>query len=68
MPSLPPSPRQLAAHDAAVARGDPGYFDPYSGLYVMTAARLKGQGFCCGKGCRHCPWPPEEQERAGRPR
>jgi hypothetical protein len=56
-----------AAHDAAVARGRPGYIDPDSGLFVMTAARLQQQGRCCGSGCRHCPYPPDEQARAGRP-
>lgn len=56
-----------AAHDAAVARGQPGYIDPDSGLFVMTAARLQQHGRCCGSGCRHCPYPPEEQARAGRP-
>lgn len=26
------------AHQAAISRGDPGYLDPDTGLYVMTAA------------------------------
>jgi hypothetical protein len=55
------------AHDAAVARGQPGYLDPVSGLYVMTAASLRARGWCCGNGCRHCPYPAAEQHRAGRP-
>lgn len=53
-------------HDAAVARGQSLYADPRSGLYVMTEAALRERGHCCGKGCRHCPYPPEVQRRAGR--
>ncbi len=48
--------RVLEAHDAAQARGDAGYLDPTSGLFVMTAARLAAVGRCCGNGCRHCPY------------
>lgn len=61
------SPDAQHQHDLAVARGDAGYFDPRTGLFVMTAATLLRHGMCCGKGCRHCPYPPEEQARAGRP-
>ncbi|MDG4767027.1 DUF5522 domain-containing protein [Solwaraspora sp. WMMD406] len=46
----------LAAHAAALAAGDPGYLDPASGLFVLTAAFLAGRGTCCGQGCRHCPY------------
>ena len=44
------------AHDAAVAAGEPGYLDPATGLFVMTAAYLRERGWCCGNGCRHCPY------------
>jgi hypothetical protein len=43
-------------HDAAVARGEPGYLDPGTGLYVLTARYLADRGHCCASGCRHCPW------------
>jgi hypothetical protein len=43
-------------HDAAVARGEPGYVDPATGLFVLTSAYLRERGSCCGKGCRHCPY------------
>jgi hypothetical protein len=46
----------LAAHDAAMAGGEPGYLDPVSGLFVLTAATLAGRGECCDQGCRHCPY------------
>jgi hypothetical protein len=32
------------------------YFGP-GGLMVFTAAYLLRRGFCCGSGCRHCPYP-----------
>lgn len=54
-------------HRAACRRGDTGYVDPESGLMVLTARYLLRRGYCCGTGCRHCPYPPDEQARAGRP-
>jgi hypothetical protein len=53
-------------HDAADALGRDGYMDPATGYFVLTAYFLKKRGSCCGNGCRHCPWPPAEQKRAGR--
>jgi hypothetical protein len=50
-----PSAEALAAHDAAVARGDDGYIDPETGYFVFTAAYLARRA-CCDNGCRHCPW------------
>lgn len=26
------------------------------GRYVFTAQYLKKRGYCCGNGCRHCPY------------
>jgi hypothetical protein len=48
--------RILAAHADALRRGDPGYLDPATGLYVMTAAVHAERGWCCERGCRHCPY------------
>ena len=31
------------------------YFDP-SGLMVLTEKYHLRKGFCCGNGCRHCPY------------
>lgn len=28
-----------------------------NGFYVFTAHYLKNRGYCCGSGCRHCPYP-----------
>jgi len=39
-----------------MARGDPGYADPDTGLFVLTAAYLADRGRCCHSGCRHCPY------------
>jgi hypothetical protein len=46
----------LARHRAAMAAGEPGYLDPGTGLFVLTAAYLRDRGTCCGSGCRHCPY------------
>ena len=46
----------LNAHAEALARGDSMYADPASGLFVLTAAYLADRGYCCGRGCRHCPY------------
>jgi hypothetical protein len=46
----------LAAHEAALARGEAGYLDPASGLFVLTAGFLADRGTCCTRGCRHCPY------------
>ena len=46
----------LAAHDAALADGSPGYADPATGLFVLTARFLADRGWCCRNGCRHCPY------------
>lgn len=57
---LPPGhPRRaeiLDCHRAAVEQGQPGYLDPESGLFVITAAVHLERGRCCGSGCRHCPY------------
>jgi hypothetical protein len=53
-------PHVVRAHEEAVARGDDGYLDPDTGLFVMTATFLAERGFCCGSGCRHCPYSSDE--------
>jgi hypothetical protein len=37
------------------------YFD--DGLLVMTAEYLLKRGYCCGNGCRHCPYGDEDQSK-----
>jgi hypothetical protein len=46
----------MAAHAAALEAGEPGYLDPDTGLFVLTAGFLAARGTCCGRGCRHCPY------------
>lgn len=46
----------FAAHARAVRRGEAGYVDPATGLFVLTAATLQARGTCCSQGCRHCPF------------
>ena len=38
------------------------YFE--NGLLVYTAAYHLKRGFCCGSGCRHCPYEPRHVEGA----
>jgi len=60
------SPAAQAAHDAAAERGERTYRDPESGGLVVTRVNQLRQGYCCGNGCRHCPYPAHVQREAGR--
>ena len=55
-PSHPAYEAILAAHEEAMAAGEPGYTDPVTGYFVMTAQTHARRGFCCDSGCRHCPY------------
>lgn len=46
----------LVCHRRAVEVGAPGYPDPATGLFVITAAVHVDRGTCCQNGCRHCPY------------
>ena len=46
----------LAAHRNALDENETGYLDPDTGLFVLTARFLADRGYCCGRGCRHCPY------------
>jgi hypothetical protein len=46
----------IGVHEAAMAAGQPGYADPVTGFFVMTAQTHATRGFCCDNGCRHCPY------------
>jgi iron complex transport system substrate-binding protein len=43
-------------HAHACACNQPTYIDPDTGYSVFTADFLRQRGYCCGNGCRHCPW------------
>jgi hypothetical protein len=55
-PRRPDYPAILEAHRVAVDAGEPGYADPSTGLFVLTATYLRQRGYCCENGCRHCPY------------
>lgn len=55
-PSNPQFYSIMLAHESACARQQAGYLDPFTGLFVMTANNHMERGFCCGRGCRHCPF------------
>jgi hypothetical protein len=44
-------------HARACAGSRPTYTDPITGYEVFTADYLRQRGYCCGSGCRHCPYP-----------
>ena len=64
-PSAPAYAEILARHREAVESGRPGYIDPVTGLFVLTARYLWERGSCCDSGCRHCPWIERPGDRAG---
>ncbi|HSR49745.1 MAG TPA: DUF5522 domain-containing protein [Acidobacteriota bacterium] len=35
-----------------------------NGLFVLKAEYLLRRGYCCGNGCRHCPYPKEDAPAA----
>jgi iron complex transport system substrate-binding protein len=44
-------------HAVACASHRPSYADPATGYEVFTAEFHLSRGYCCGNGCRHCPYP-----------
>ena len=55
-PSHPAYDEILRAHAEALESGQPGYVDPVTGFFVMTAETHARRGYCCDNGCRHCPY------------
>lgn len=51
-------------HRRASLEGRLSYVDPATGLSVFTEVYHKGRGYCCGSGCRHCPWRIEKESGA----
>ena len=48
--------RRRLAHDDAVQSGKDRYTDPETGARIFTELFHRRRGFCCGYGCRHCPY------------
>lgn len=44
----------------ALVEGRDYYFE--KGLMVFTSHYLLGRGYCCGNGCRHCPYAESTKE------
>eukprot|EP00516_Mucochytrium_quahogii_P002599 CAMPEP_0203747916 /NCGR_PEP_ID=MMETSP0098-20131031/2931_1 /ASSEMBLY_ACC=CAM_ASM_000208 /TAXON_ID=96639 /ORGANISM=" , Strain NY0313808BC1" /LENGTH=541 /DNA_ID=CAMNT_0050636497 /DNA_START=648 /DNA_END=2270 /DNA_ORIENTATION=+ len=44
------------AHRSAMEKGLKMYIDPKTGYSVFTEQAGIDRGYCCGKGCRHCPF------------
>ena len=42
----------------------PGDYTIEQGRLVFTAEYLLRRGTCCGNGCRHCPYPNEDDPHA----
>ena len=49
------SARRLAAFLAQPLQAGDYYLTP-EGYMVFTEQYHRRRGFCCGNGCRHCPW------------
>lgn len=41
--------------------GEDFYFE--DGLMVLTESFLRRRGYCCDSGCRHCPYPRDDQSK-----
>lgn len=57
-------PRAATREPVAVPKlveGDDYYFE--GGLMVLTESFLRRRGYCCDNGCRHCPYPKDDQSR-----
>jgi len=46
----------------AFEEGEDFYFE--NGLMVLTAKYLRDRGYCCGSGCRNCPYSEDERAEA----
>ncbi len=40
---------------------DPSHFYEENGRVVFTEQYHIDRGYCCGNGCRHCPYEPKAQ-------
>lgn len=56
-PAAPETPQAEAMADRAGTGSEPMFLIE-NGLVVFTAAYHLARGFCCGSGCRHCPYDP----------
>jgi hypothetical protein len=52
-------PGRPAPNSRATEAGEDFYYE--GELVVFTAAYHLKRGYCCGSGCRHCPYEPEDR-------
>lgn len=43
--------------EAGIDSSEDHYIDRETGFIVFTARYHMKRGYCCGSGCRHCPFP-----------
>jgi len=53
---------QTSNERLSLVEGEDYYVE--GGLVVMTAAYHKKRGYCCGNGCKWCPFEPKHQAGA----
>lgn len=46
----------IRRHKNAINKNENTYVDPVTEYDVFTSAYLLSRGYCCGAGCRHCPY------------
>ena len=54
--------KRESAENSKFIEGVDYYYE--NGLMVLTAHFLLKRGYCCGNGCRHCPYPKEEKKKS----
>jgi hypothetical protein len=59
-------PQKKTEEKPKLVEGVDYYFE--NGLMVLTEHFLRKRGYCCGSGCRHCPYTKEEKESAAHKR
>ena len=52
-----------AAQQHALKHRKTTYIDPVTGFKVMTELAHAARGYCCGSGCRHCPWTNQRRDK-----
>lgn len=56
---MPESGAEQSAEPRPLVEGEDFYREgPY---VVFTEAYHRRRGYCCGSGCRHCPWKDERE-------
>ena len=54
------APSEPGEENKKLIEGRDYYFE--DGLMVLTRRYLLERGYCCGNGCRHCPYDSEQKD------